>query len=89
MLAERPQVARLRPRLPSRLLELLLEIERLRSFPLLPGLETPQELADLVVPEPGQREVEIGIRLDPADSRLRAATRSRHVPGEDVVIVLK
>ena len=51
MVAERPQVTGLRARLPSRLLERGLQLERLGLVGPLPRLQALEEVLDLVLPE--------------------------------------
>jgi hypothetical protein len=75
VLAERPEVARLRARLLRCRIERFVEVERLRPFPPLAGLERSQQVLDLVLAEPREREVEIGCALEIGEEAWREARR--------------
>ena len=75
MVAEDPEIAGLRPRCPARLFEGLVEVEALRPFALLTGLETPEQVLDLALAEPREREVEVGRRPEISEE-----------PGEEGVV---
>ena len=64
VLSEDPQIAGLRPRGPPRLLQCLVEVERLRPFALLAGLQGAQQIGDLVLAEAGQGQVDLGAGLE-------------------------
>jgi hypothetical protein len=51
MVPERPEITGLRAGCPARLLQRLVEVERLCPFPLLAGLQRSQQLLDLILAE--------------------------------------
>jgi hypothetical protein len=57
MAAEGPPVARLRARFAGRSLEGGIEVERLRAFALLAGVEAAQEVVDFILSEARQAEI--------------------------------
>ena len=60
MIAQRPEIALFRPVCALPGVQRGTQVERLHSLPLLPRVEGPEELRDLVVVEAGEREVDLG-----------------------------
>jgi hypothetical protein len=74
VLAEGPQLSWLGPRSASRLLEGGVEIEALRPFGLLSGLQAAEQVTDFVLAEAGKGEVDLGtgcqVRQEPCQELL-------------------
>jgi hypothetical protein len=60
VLAHEDRVARLRARRACRRLDGRVEVERLRTLALLPGIEAPDKVVDLPLGEAGQGDVDVG-----------------------------
>jgi hypothetical protein len=64
VILELPEIAGLRAGCPPRFLERIVEVEALHMLALLAGLQAPEQILHLVLPEAREREVEIRRRLE-------------------------